>query len=174
MRPLCATAAAIVASTLLASPRAGAERREVTLEELVREADAIVSGRIVRVERSDSDAAYSHDVATIAVKEVLEGRSLLEREAGSARRVPLCFPAESNRLRISSDVRWKKGQSGVWLLTLERGRLTAQRPGSLQPIERLDEIRTMLEAGETEVPPPDRVRPRLDRDPPPIEIRRLR
>ncbi|MFO8073273.1 MAG: hypothetical protein R6V85_15490 [Polyangia bacterium] len=165
-------AVAHLAFPLLASPRA--DRKDVTLEELVRDADAIATGRISRVQRSDSDAAYSYDVATIAVGEVIKGRSLLEREAGGVRRIPLCFPAESNRLRISTDVRWKKGQSGVWLLTLERGRLTAQRPGSLQPIEKLDEIRRMVEAGKVEVPPPDRVRPRLDRDPPPIEIRRAR
>ena len=133
----------LMLAVLLAAAAAWACWIQVPLEGLVTTADVIVVGKIVRVERAPGRADYEYDLGTIKVREVIKGRDVLEQLNGSARRVPLSFPAETNRLRVSTDLRYAKGQRGVWLLTLRKGRLMAARPDSLQPLTKRAEIRRL-------------------------------
>jgi len=150
---------------------------EVTLESLVAAADVIVVGKIVKVERAPGRADYEYDVGTIAVREVIKGRDVLERLSGSAKLVPLSFPAATNRLRVSTDLRYEKGQAGVWLLTLRHGRLMALRPDALQPLAKRAEIRKLAAASPPETDPPadEGPRPRIKkRRPLPISVDHVR
>lgn len=137
-------------------------------------ADAIVVGRLVHIARAGGEADYEYDMGTIKVRKVIKGGDLLRELVGSTARVPLHFPAETNRLRVSTDLRYKKGQAGIWLLTLREGRLMAARPDSLQPLSMGKRIRKLVaESPQETEPPPDlgpkpKIKKRL-----PIDIKRV-
>jgi hypothetical protein len=148
----------------------------VPLESLVASADVIVVGKIGKIERAPGKADYEYDRATIEVRAVIKGRHLVEKLSGTTERVPLWFPAETNRLRVSTDLRYEKGQRGVWLLTLHRGRLMAKRPDSLQPLKKRGDIRKLAAQSPPESEPPadQGPRPRIEkRRPPPIAVEQM-
>jgi len=163
----------LLVAVLLASSAAWACWIAVPLESLVAGADVIVVGKIVRVERAPGMADYEYDEGTIKVREVIKGAELLERLSGSKKRATLSFPAETNRLRVSTDLRYDQGQTGVWLLTRRQGRLLAARPDSLQPLKKRAEIRRLAAQSppETDAPPDEGPRPEIKkRRPLPIAI----
>lgn len=168
-------ALAVCLGVWLAAQPARACWIEVPLESLVAAADAIVVGRIAHVTRAGGEADYEYDVGTIAVRQVLKGGDLLRRLVGNTARVPLHFPARTNRLRVSTDLRYEKGQSGIWLLTLRQGRLMAARPDSLQPRSKAEQIRKLLAESpqETEPPPDLGPKPKLKKRLP-IDVKRAR
>jgi hypothetical protein len=173
--PIIAACVALLAGSLAGSS-AEACWIQVPLESLVAGADAIVVGKIVAVEPAPGEADYEYDVGTIKVREVIKGRDLLVRLTGSADRALLHFPAATNRLRVSTDLRYEKGQVGVWLLTLRRGRLMAARPDSLQPLSKRKEIRELAAEGakRADAPPDEGPRPKIKkRRPLPIAIERF-
>ena len=108
-------------------------------------ADAILVGRIVAVREAEAGERRAHDVATIRVEQVLKGRPTLQRLGHTARRVALHFPSVNNRVRVSTDIHYRKGQHGIWLLSVDDGRLTAPHPDALQPPGKLKRIRALLD-----------------------------
>lgn len=169
-------ALALIAASAAVASTAWACWIQVPLESLVASADVIVVGKIVKIQRATGQGDYEYDVGTIKVREVIKGREVLERRTGTAERAPLWFPAETNRLRVSTDLRYEKGQGGVWLLTLRQGRLMAARPDSLQPLKKRGEIRKLAAQSppETEPPADEGPRPKLKkRRPLPIAVERV-
>ena len=177
MRGRCSILAPVFfAASLLSASTVWACWIEVPLESLVTSADVIVVGKIVEIRRAPGHAEYEYDLGTIKVREVIKGRDVLEKLTGTAKRAPLWFPAETNRLRVSTDLRYDKGQTGVWLLTLRQGRLMAARPDSLQPLQKRREIRKLAAQSPPETEPPADLGPSpklKKRRPLPIAVERM-
>ncbi|MBW2276272.1 MAG: hypothetical protein JRF63_02200 [Deltaproteobacteria bacterium] len=169
-------ALAMLSATLLAGSAAWACWIQVPLESMVASADVIIVGKIVSIERAPGQADYAYDTGVIKIREVIKGREVIDTLYGSDKRAPLSFPARTNRLRVSTDLRYDKGQVGVWLLTLRQGRLMAARPDSLQPLKRRAEIRKLAAQSplETDAPPDEGPLPEIKkRRPLPIAIDRM-
>jgi hypothetical protein len=131
---------AIACAVLLFSAPAAACWINVTLEGRLREASLVVVGEVVVVERSASGETYDHDRATLAVRRVLKGGELVPR----SRRVVVRFPSVNNQVRVSTDIRYDKGDRGVWLLTRDGESFEAAHPLGLVPIEHLRKIERLL------------------------------
>ncbi|MCP4677658.1 MAG: hypothetical protein GY854_19505 [Deltaproteobacteria bacterium] len=120
-------------------------RADGTLARSVRRARVIVVGEITRVARATGDSTYNHDVGFIRVSKVLKGARNLRSILGQTEKVPFCFPSVHNRLRVSTDVRYKKGEKGIWLLELRHGRFTGTKPVALIPLSRQEEVKREIE-----------------------------
>ena len=170
-----AVATAALAALAVAGADAAACWVKQPLSALVRGADVIAVGRVTAVERAPGEQPYELDVATIRVRRLVAGHALVRRLFGQTRAIELGFPSVNNRLRVSTDLRYERGDAGVWLLTLDDGVLRARRPGSLQPRERLEEIRALVEAERADDPADTRAAPAtLEPPPPALHIERRR
>ena len=109
---------------------------DVPLEQLVREADVIVAGEIMRVEPAGE---FEH--AMIRVRKVLKN-SLAVHPVEVGTDIPLRMPTQ---IRVSTDLQYRKGREGVWLLQYRDGVFLTKHPKSLQPLEKLVEIEQLLE-----------------------------
>jgi hypothetical protein len=112
---------------------------------VISEAKVIVVGKVVRVQRARSGLPFDYDTAVIAVQEVLKGRWSLPLDAAAPSEVRVAFPSVHNTVRRSTDIRYQRGQRGVWLLR-SRGRdprFLADCPQALQPLDKVEEIRAL-------------------------------
>ncbi len=138
-------------------------RADGTLARSVQRARVIVIGEITRVARATGDSTYDHDVGFIRASKVLKGERSLGSILGQTKKVPFCFPSIHNRLRVSTDVRFKKGERGIWLLELRQGRFVGIKPVALLPLSRQKEVERIIGEGLPlkKRPPELRIMPRL-------------
>jgi hypothetical protein len=134
----------LIAATLLVStPRTEACWTRLDPRAVAEGASLIVVGKVVKIE----DAGFSrkhekwdrkYDAAVVEVREVLKGRD-------GRRYVRLAQPAQGG-LRVSTDIRYKLGQEGIWLLDRD-GRFDvywADHPDKFRELKDRDEVAQLL------------------------------
>src|SRR5262245_31505587 len=94
-------------------PQAHASFAAVPLEVLVDDAAVIVQGKVVKIEdakvtRKFGNMDRKYDAAVIEVEAVLKGPAKLKE-------VRIAQPAKGG-LEVSTDIRFKDGQQGIWIL----------------------------------------------------------
>jgi hypothetical protein len=84
------------------------------------------------------------DTAMIHVEEVLKnGRG--DRQVAVGRLVALEMPASCNVLRVSTDIFYKNGQRGVWILDYAgKRRFAATYPGDYRPVSERNHIAAII------------------------------
>ena len=115
----------------------------LTDSELVQQSDAIVIGEIIgQTELVLAQPAIKLTLAVIRVAEVLKGDS---------RATVVLLELPSGGLRSSSDITYRRGQSGIWFLRLrsktERGVYLADHPQRFQTIDQAAPLIKMLRDG---------------------------
>ena len=115
---------------------------DVPLETVVKDSPVIVVGKIERVELPDppepSDARRL-DIGHIKVRKVLKN-TLKDFELAPGDTIPLAMPSSLNKMRMSTDLYYKEGTDGVWILDRKDGKFRATYPKDHQPLEKLDEV----------------------------------
>ncbi len=111
----------------------------ITDEKLVEQSDIIVTGEITEVAQGGKGRA-DKSIATIKVNSVLKGEKDLKT-------VKLAYPSENRSMRRSTDIFYKKGQKGIWLLkkAVDKDYYVARYPGRFKPIDKLDAIKAIIE-----------------------------
>lgn len=135
-----------LALTCLWTVAVQADFAQVPLEELVKKAATIVEGKVVKVE----DAGFmrngrKYDAAVVEVKSVLKGDAKLKE-------VRIAQPALGG-LSVSTDIRFKVGQEGIWLLNQEKDAkdkeaavLWATHPSQFQPSKEKETVAKAIKA----------------------------
>ncbi|WP_269525325.1 hypothetical protein [Coraliomargarita parva] len=122
---------------------------EMPIEKVLATGDIIVSGKIERVippARSHAEKdEYLFDIGEIRISEVFKN-SLNELEVKKGEVIPLKMPSTSNTMRISTDIRYKEGLEGIWILTYHEGGFHAgyQRYQPLEFKKELEQKRGFL------------------------------
>lgn len=120
--------------------------RDVPLPELIRKRPVIVVGRIAYVARAPAGPTEQDerdDVAFLAVSEVVKAEGVTIAVNAM---LPIQMPAASNRVRTSTDIRFKEGDDGVWLLTRSNGCWLATYPKDHLPLAELPQLKRLVAA----------------------------
>ena len=112
----------------------------VPLDKLVKDAAVIVDGKVTKIENAGfARGARQFDAAVVQVKAVLKGDAKLKE-------VRIAQPAVGG-LAVSTDIRFKEGQEGFWLLTKQadaKGKEAdvywALHPSQFQPLGERDKL----------------------------------
>lgn len=154
-RAYCALLAACACSCLILLP-ARADYVEIPLDELVRQSDLIVVGKITAIEHAEPSRTAT-DRATITIEDVLLGKADKTVVLGfPGKRVWITDDGRELGFEASNWIRYKTGQEGIWLLTWddEAKLYRAAHPARLQPKDKLDEVKDAIAGVEKEPEPP--------------------
>jgi hypothetical protein len=137
------TAALVLGGVSLPIGAALACWADVPVEELVKDSPTVVVGKVERIKHA-KPSNYAYDVAYIKVARVLKHTGGLPVAAG--KEVPLSMPSIHNRSQMSTDIRYSKGASGVWILESREKSPTfwATYPKDLQPHKEEPNIRAII------------------------------
>lgn len=123
---------------------------DVPLETVVKDSPVIVVGKIERIELPDppepSDARRL-DIGHIKVRKVLKN-ALKDFELAPGDTIPLAMPSSLNKMRMSTDLYFKEGTDGVWILDRKDGKFRATYPKDHQPLEKRAEVLKAMKGGE--------------------------
>ena len=113
-------------------------------EQLVAQTDLIVVGKITKIVEGGA-RPKDKSIATITVSEVVKGEKGLKILKG-LKTVKLGFPSRNRRMMASTDIFYKNGQQGIWLLRKAKDKdyFLADYPARLQPIKNLDKIKAIV------------------------------
>jgi hypothetical protein len=104
--------------------RAAAIFAQIPIEEVVARNPLIVVGELRRIEHSPRTPLYSYDTGYILVEKIIKncGDNRLDK-AGVE--IPLAMPSVNNEMHVSTDIRYRVGYRGVWLLHQKDGKYLA-------------------------------------------------
>jgi hypothetical protein len=120
--PKCAI---LIAVCLMVSFSALACWTPISLEDFVKTKRLIVVGEIQRINYAPK-SRYADDTAFIKVEKVLRSSVRTAPKVGSE--IRLSMPSVNNQDHLSVDVRYGKGQRGIWILDLVEGKYCAGHP----------------------------------------------
>ena len=118
---------------------------ELPLEKVIQQSHVVVIGEITSITIADppkTEDQYQFDVADITVQEVLLN-TLTNRVIKPKHELPLSMPSTQNKHDISTDIRFKIGQKGIWILELKDKTFWATYPKDFQPMSAEREVRTV-------------------------------
>jgi len=118
----------------------------IPLEELVKSSPVIVSGKITAVTVSPQrkgEGPQLQDTGFLRVDRVLKN-TLKDFDITVGDRLPLKFPSQNRIMHISTDIVYRKGQEGVWILDYRDGAFYATYPGDLQSLDQLTAIENLV------------------------------
>ena len=124
----------------LSIPHAQASWAYVPLELRLAGAKYVVVGKIDRIVDGIERHGRTYDVGAIKVSQVLKGPEALKE-------VRLMWPSKANKVRMSTDILFNKGQQGVWVLypdKKEKGVYWASYPSDYQPLKALPNVQSKL------------------------------
>jgi len=120
----------------------------VPLDKLVEGNAVIVVGTVESIDVApapkEGAKQSTFDVAQIRVAKVLKN-TLADVKIKVGDCLPLSMPSVNRRMRMSTDIQYKKGKSGVWLLERKDGTYWATYPGDYQAPEKEAEIAALIE-----------------------------
>jgi hypothetical protein len=105
---------------------------DIPLADVVKQCPVVVVGEIRRIETAPA-SDYAFDTALIRVERVLKSTGTNAVEKAGAE-LPLTMPSTTNKVRESTDILYRQGQRGVWLLQLRDGKYWANYPKNFQPL----------------------------------------
>jgi hypothetical protein len=82
----------------------------MSIGELVKSSDLIIIGEIVSLRPGIKD---KFEIGTIKVKKVIKGSKKIKE-------VSIEIPSHRTGIRVSTDIFYKKGQSGLWFLRIKQ------------------------------------------------------
>ncbi len=86
-------------------------------------------------EVENPEGRYLMDTGYIKVDAVLKN-TLKDKKVSIGDRLPLQFPSKKNKAMKSTDIVYRKGQSGIWILEYRHKAFHATYPGDLQSAEK--------------------------------------
>lgn len=114
---------------------------DIPLDQVIAKADIVVVGKIGKVAAFEGPmvGARTHDLGTIDIKEVLKGDPKLKS-------VKLAWPAAAGGIVTSTDLRYRAGQDGIWILKKDAkaDNYWATYPKDFQPIGELKKIKEIV------------------------------
>ncbi len=115
---------------------------DIPLEKLVADNPVVLVGMIeeISVSKSPKD---KFDIAYIKVAGVLKNE-LDNRKIKKGEMVPLSMPS-AKKVMISTDIRYKKGTEGVWILEYEDETFWATYPKDYQPLKQREQIAQIIQ-----------------------------
>ena len=115
---------------------------DIPLEKLVADNPVVLVGMIeeISVSKSPKD---KFDIAYIKVADVLKNE-LENRKIKKGEMVPLSMPS-AKKVMISTDIRYKKGTEGVWILEYEDETFWATYPKDYQPLKQREQITQIIQ-----------------------------
>ena len=137
---------AILSATILAS-RVSASWIALPLETVITQSHVVVIAEVTAIKTSapsDSSDRYQYDVGSLTVQKVL-WNSLTNHSIKAMESIPLSMPSANNRLRVSTDIRYKVGKKGVWMLQLRDNTFWATYPMDFQPLSEEQRISAIIE-----------------------------
>src|SRR5687767_9886797 len=99
---------------------------DIPLEEVIKGNPVVVVGEIQRVARAPK-SKYDYDTAFIRVERVLKSLEAKDKVKVGGE-IPLLMPSINNESRMSCELRYEKGQRGVWILKIRDGKYWAGYP----------------------------------------------
>jgi len=119
----------------------------IPLETVVQENPLVVTGTIVKVKVNAGpethDGSRLTDIGFIKVDAVLKN-TLKDKDIKVGDRLPLQFPSKNSKVMMSTDIRYRKGQSGVWILEYRNNAFHATYPGDFQSADKEAEIKGII------------------------------
>jgi hypothetical protein len=134
----------MAASLLLTAamvPRCQASWAYVPQEIRMMQADLVVVGTITKLGNGITQNGRAYDVGVIAPTKILKGKPKKKAD------IRVAWPASrAGGLRVSTDITYRVGQKGVWVLTADKTRPVywANYPTDYQPVSKLAQIRKKL------------------------------
>ncbi len=115
---------------------------DIPLDKLVADNPVVLVGTIedISVSKSPKD---KFDIAYIKVADVLKNE-LENRKIKKGENVPLSMPS-AKKVMISTDIRYKKGTEGVWILEYEDETFWATYPKDYQPLKQREQIAQIIQ-----------------------------
>lgn len=111
---------------------------DIPLDDVIRKSPVVVVGEVQRISPGPV-GEYAFDTAFIRIERVLKSTGTNEIEkAGSE--LPLRMPSATNKTRESTDILYRKGQRGIWILKLNEGKYTATYPKDFQDLSQETKI----------------------------------
>lgn len=141
-----------IASSILLFENAFGCWAEMPLKKITSDSPLIIIGSIEKIKQADppkKNIDYQYDIAYINVSEVLKN-TLQDYEVQNNDEVPLSMPSALNLVVNSTDIRYKKGTSGIWILDFKKNTFWATYPKDYQPMSKEKEMREILENLEKE------------------------
>ena len=117
------------------------------LEEVISGSPVVVVGSIDCIKSADSPQQsqdYRYDTAYIAVSQVLKN-TLPDFQIQTEDKIPLSMPAAANPIRISTDIYYKVGTHGVWILERREGTFWATYPKDFQPLSQEQKVKAIIQ-----------------------------
>ena len=141
---LIVLAAAFVGVSVFSSQSATASWAAVALEILADEADVIIVGKVTKIQ--DGGFAVGQrkfDVAVVKVSRILKSKP----QVGKPKQLRIGQPSRG-RIGLSTDIRFRPGQEGIWLLKKDPDRNVywARHPSQFQPIKQLKLLTDLVKA----------------------------
>lgn len=119
---------------------------DIPLSQVIEKSHVVVIGEITRISRSglpSDPEEYLYDLAFIQVQEVLFN-TLKNQALSKGEEIPLSMPSSENRMQISTDLRYKVRQKGIWILEFQNGMYWATYPKDFQPMSVEQDVREIL------------------------------
>ena len=118
---------------------------DVPLEEILQNNPVVVVGEIESIDRAAPSDKY--DIAYITVSRVLKN-TLKDKKIKSGDKIPLSMPAIISqgtvRFALSTDIRYRIGQEGIWILELKDNTFWATYPKDYQPLKKMKDIQYII------------------------------
>jgi len=130
---------------LMVASAAVARWAELPLEKVVRQSHVVVIGEITNITVApppEEIDQYQFDVADITVQEVLLN-TLTNQVIKPKQELPLSMPSIRNNVQISTDIRYKIGSKGIWILEFRDKTFWATYPKDFQPMSAEKEVRAI-------------------------------
>jgi hypothetical protein len=143
--------AAALSATLAASA-VRASWMDLPLKQVVQQSHVVVIGEITGITAADPPAQedrYAFDIAHITVEDVLLN-TLTNRVIQPGQELPLSMPSAGNSVRISTDIRYRAGMKGIWILELKDETFWATYPKDFQPMSAEKDVRQIVKELEKE------------------------
>lgn len=111
---------------------------DIPLAKLVADNPVILVGKIEKITPAEQPESRL-DTAHIRVWEVLKNE-LKDYEIKTGQTVPLSMPAANSKIMVSTDLNYKKGTEGVWILEFKDNAFWATYPKDYQPMRQKGRI----------------------------------
>jgi len=113
---------------------------DVPLDQVIEDSDIVVVGEITRLGKPAQINKRQFAIGVITVQATLKGTAVKE--------VPLAWPDRgADGIAMSTDLSYRKGQSGVWLLSKDKAQdyYWATYPKDYQPLAKRKEIESLIQ-----------------------------
>ncbi len=124
---------------------------DVPLEEIVQNSPVVVVGKIEKIDPAEpwKEGMRNYDTAYITVSKVLKN-TLKDTKITIEDKIPLSMPAIIRQgisglaLALGTDIRYRIGQEGIWILELKDNTFWATYPKDYQPLKKIKEIQDII------------------------------